>query len=67
MSRLNPALQAYLNLPDVEEDEVVKDVSGLLGKRKLPFKKTTEGTPVERVARYVASIKKARMELTDGK
>tara|TARA_R110000824_G_C15151184_1_gene671015 strand:+ start:275 stop:478 length:204 start_codon:yes stop_codon:yes gene_type:complete len=67
MSRINPALQAYLNLPEVEDADIVKDVGGLLGKRKMPLKKATEGTPLERVARYAASIKKARMELVNGK
>tara|TARA_R110000824_G_scaffold311219_1_gene498405 strand:+ start:3132 stop:3335 length:204 start_codon:yes stop_codon:yes gene_type:complete len=67
MSRVNPALTAYLNLPEVEDTDIKKSDSitrGLLGKRKGKIEKATDKTPIERVAIYAAAIRKARMELT---
>lgn len=67
MSRVNPALIAYLNLPDVEDTDMKKSdevTRGLLGKRKGKIEKSSDKTPIERVAIYAAAIRKARMELT---
>ena len=69
MSTINPALLAYLNLPEVEDSDVKKSsgiVQGLLGKRggSITKAKDSEKTPIERVALYAASIRKARRELS---
>ena len=53
MSRVNPALIAYLNLPDVEDTHMKKSdevTRGLLGKRKGKIEKSSDKTPIERVA-----------------
>lgn len=62
----NPALKAYRNLQMPTDKTSTKPNSGLLARGKAPKKDTTTMEPRQRVANYVAEIRKVRQGLNNG-
>lgn len=65
----NPAKQAYNNLilPQEGKKDKPQPSGGLLSRGKNTPKKETKMNERERVAKYVSEIRKARMDLKNGR
>lgn len=65
----NPAKQAYNNLtiPKEGTKDKAQSSGGLLSRGKSTPKKETKLNERERVAKYVSEIRKARMDLKNGR
>tara|TARA_R110000765_G_scaffold241137_3_gene343377 strand:- start:2824 stop:3033 length:210 start_codon:yes stop_codon:yes gene_type:complete len=60
------ASMAYLNIKDIEDIEEPKDTtSGLLSRTKS--KSNIDSQPLDRVTRYVHTIRKKRNEIKNGR
>jgi hypothetical protein len=62
----NPALKAYRNLQIPTDKTPTKSSGGLLARGATPKKDTSSMDPRQRVANYVAEIRKARQGLNNG-
>jgi hypothetical protein len=62
----NPALKAYRNLQTPSEDKPKKPTGGLLARGMTPKKDTNNMEPRDRIANYVAEIRKVRQGLKNG-
>lgn len=69
---INPAVTAYsnLNIADTDLEEMPKKSSmgtGLLSRNRKAEPKEKSNEPMDRVKDYVASIRKKRKQLTNGR
>lgn len=62
----NPALKAYRNLQIPTDNTASKPSGGLLARDMAPKKDTANMDPRQRVASYVAEIRKVRQGLNNG-